>query len=856
MNAIDNNVDLTNCDREPIHKLGLIQDFGALIALNSDWFVAFHSENVDEIFGAETGIEQGTKIAEVFAEPAMARLREAAGNIDEFLLVDRIFAIDVLGNGKLFDCAVHRSGEVIVLEFEPHPEGEYLEQMGSIRPMMSELEKHRDVNYLCNAAAMQLRKVLGFDRVMVYRFHADQSGEVVAEARDPKLESFLNLRYPKSDIPAQARALYVLNPFRIISDVDATPVEIVPSVDLEGNPIDLSLSTLRSVSPIHIEYLKNMGVKASLSISIIVDGKLWGLFACHHYSPSRLPFPQRTLAELYSQLFSLMLDRLLNEWTARLRDKGRAIHDRLMAKLAGGDPLGESLSTIDQVIGQIIPHDGSSAYIDGSYNTRGIAPSKDEFRSLLATLNSAPNSKVFASEALATKIPAARAFDDRVVGALFIPVSRRPRDYLVFWRRELRQTVNWAGNPEKPVEYGPNGARLTPRKSFEAWQQEVTGKSAEWSEDEVQIAESLRVTLLEVILRMTDEAVQERARAQEQQELLISELNHRVRNILNLIRSLINQSRHEAMNVEDFSALIGGRIGALAAAHDNITKENWSHASLKELLNTEAEAYLGGKQDRLAIVGGDRLIAPEAYTVLALVLHEMVTNSAKYGSLCDSSGTLTITLSEDHNGDLVIDWRERGGPPVQPPKRRGFGSTIIERSIPYELKGEAEQHFKLEGLEARFVIPQSYVVQGNEEGDNAVSSKPAAVSGQGMSDGAALPKRILVVEDSMLIALDTEDCLEQLGVKEIDIAGSVNSAFESIAEKEPDFCILDYNLGTESSDPVATELRKRKIPFVLATGYGEMADRLDDIGALGLLKKPYGKAELETALTLYANAGK
>ena len=844
-------VDLTNCDREPIHQLGRIQDFGALIAVNSDWFVSQRSTNIAEILGEDIDAPQGEALANVFSPEAMTRLRSAAQSPEEMVVVDRIFGIDLLGNGKLFDCAVHRSGSLIIIEFEPHPEGERAPQIGVLRPMMTELEAHKDVNYLCANAARQLKALLGFDRVMVYRFHQDDSGEVIAEAREPHLGAFLHLRYPKTDIPTQARRLYVLNPFRIIADVNAEPVPIEPEMSFDNEPLDLSHSSLRAVSPIHIEYLKNMGVGASLSISIIVDGKLWGLFACHHYSAKGLPYSVRSLSELYSQFFSLILERLLSQATSRLRDKGRAIHHRLMAQLAGGSPLVESLPAIDQAIGQVIAHDGMSAYIDGVYKTRGIAPSKDEFRSLLSALNSAATSTIIATDELASRIPAARAFADRVVGALIVPVSRRPRDYIVFWRKELKQTVVWAGNPEKPVEYGPNGARLTPRKSFEAWQQEVSGKSSVWNTDEVEIAEALRVTLLEVILRMTDEAVQERARAQQQQELLISELNHRVRNILNLIRSLIGQSRHEAVNIGDFTALIGGRISALAKAHDNITRENWSHASVVELIESEAEAYIGNKLDRMTIKGRDRFVAPEAYTVLSLVIHEMMTNSAKYGSLCDSHGTLAITLSEKDDGDLQIDWVERGGPPVQVPKRRGFGSTIIEKSIPFELQGEAKIDYKLEGVEACFVIPQRYLaaIEDQEEVE-ADRDRMAKAQRTKMDSQHKLPDHVLVIEDSMIIALDTEDCLEQLGIKSIDIAGSVNSALEAISKRKPDFAILDYNLGTESSDPVATELRKLGVPFVLATGYGEMAERLEDIGAFSLLKKPYGKAELEGALTL------
>ena len=428
---------------------------------------------------------------------------------------------------------------------------------------------------------------------------------------------------------------------------------------------------------------------------------------------------------------------------------------------------------------------------------------------------------------------------------MVIPVSRTPRDYLVLWRKPLSQAVTWAGNPEKPVEYGPNGARLTPRKSFAAWKETVEGRSSPWTDGELQVAEGLRTTLLEIILRLTDEAVQERARAQSQQELLIAELNHRVRNILNLIRGLISQSRREAETMDDFTEIVGARIASLASAHDNITKGNWSPSPLSELIETEVKAYLSNQKDRVTLEGPNVLLTPEAYTVMALVIHEMITNSAKYGSLSDSSGQLLITVVRSNDNSLQLIWKERGGPPVKPPTRRGFGSTIVERSIPFELKGEAKVDYKLSGLEAEFCVPSRHVVWKGGAVRTEIAkadNPPANQTGQG------LPQSVLLVEDSMIIALDTEDCLRELGVNNVMVESTVSSALSLLEKSTPDLAILDYNLGNESSERVAEDLARRGIPFWLATGYGEMAERLEEIGAAGLLTKPYGKAELEGIL--------
>lgn len=851
--------ELTDCDREPIHALNFIQSFGGLIAANLDWTLAYHSANVSDILaGGDAGAGEpsseltlGMPITRIFRSSAMERIKESIFSLESDDSVERLFAVELVSD-RLFDCAVHRTGETFVIEFEPHPPAGRPERpLDLIAPLTLQLETTQDLHNICRIGAAKLKDILGYDRVMVYKFHADGSGEVIAEQRKPDLESFLGLRYPRTDIPEQARALYLRNRFRIIADVSAEPVPILPRGRFDEEPLDLSMSILRAVSPIHIQYLKNMGVGASLSISIVHHGKLWGLFACHHYSPKPLPFATRTTAELFSQLFSIALDRALLRVSETVRKDGQHLHDQLMIRLAQGRTLIESLPMLDEMLGDVIEHDGMSIMADGVYSARGSAPTQEEFETILPALNGSPQGRIIAAESLPSHISGARHFADRAAGALIIPISRNPRDYLALWRRELPQKVVWAGNPDKAIGK-TSGETLTPRSSFAAWEQKVSNHSSQWSEDDLLIAESLRTTLLEVILKLTDDAERERRKAQEQQSLLIAELNHRVRNILNLIRSLVEQSRHEAGDVEQFIHIVSGRITALATAHENITRENWAPAPMSKLIEAEAKAYLNEKRDRLRLRGEDVLISPQAYTVLALVLHEMVTNSAKYGSLCDRRGELDIELTRGSDGDLIIDWREIGGPPVKQPTRRGFGSTIIERSIPFELHGETKLEFKETGLEARFRIPASYVQSLDERSPaQAAAAQSNVEAGEPEPGGAedafsplARPGHILLVEDSMIIALDTAETLRRLGVDEVSTCSNVASALVAIERQSADFAIVDFNLGHETSEPIIRELRERSIPFVLATGYGDVDDKAAELGALGVLKKPYGEREI------------
>lgn len=853
--------ELNECDREPIHQIAAVQSFGGFLKLNSDWSIAHRSLNCAQLLGLDALPALGVKLGEVFAPAAIDAITAALVRRATSSEVERAFGVRLTANSGLFDCAVHTIGERIVLEFEPHDALEFVNHISLVAPMLAQLEGITELDRLCEKAASLVRTMLGYDRVMIYRFHADESGEVVAEDAREDLEPYLGLRYPHTDIPKQARELFQKNRIRLIADIDAQGAAIDPATAFGNRPLDMTMSVLRSSSDIHLRYLRNMGVRATMTLAIVRQGKLWGLIACHNMSPRLPSFSLRTVAESFSQMFSLVLDRMLIDRSERLRSRGRELHSQLMLNMADGAKLTSNVGLIAELLDDLIAHDGLSVNVGGEFVVHGASPTKEEFDQIAPDLSIAPLSEAYGTSRIADHLPAAAAFSDRAAGALLIPISRDPYDYLILWRKPLSKTVKWAGDPTKAKAVAP-GERLQPRESFAAWEESVSGRSEDWTADDLHIAEGLRITLLEVILRMSEEVARERSRAKEQQELLIAELNHRVRNILNLIRSLVAQSQHDAVDVENFASIIGGRIAALASAHDNITQENWAPAPLAKLFESEIEAYATNQSDRFKIVGDPVLITPEAYTVMALVAHELMTNSAKYGALCDTSGSVTVNLSRRLNGDLAIAWREQGGPPVQPPTRRGFGSTIIERSIPFELKGEAQLRFKLTGLEADFVIPKRYIAEvgkaAQPKGCDSPNDTPKnSRLSQGKPDGNAkegLPRHILVVEDSMIIALDVEENLKQLGVASIDVASSVPGAMSAIETTEPSFAIVDFNLGQESSMPVIEELNRRSVPFVVATGYAELAEKLDEMGAMGVVRKPYGRAEMEDVLKAYKTA--
>ena len=835
-------VDLTNCDREPIHILGAVQPFGFLLAVTREWVIAHASDNVlaflgvgpDELVGqALTRVLDGHAIHELRGRLQIMRGRDA---------VERVFNLPLTAGGEPFDVAVHYSGELLVIEAEPSRADSSLEAASAVRSMVNRLREQKSLDALFHEAARQVRALTEFDRVMVYRFDQDGAGEVVAESVRPGIGSFLGQRYPASDIPQQARALYERSWLRIIADIAAATPQVRPALGPTGEPLDLSMSMLRAVSPMHIEYLRNMGVGASLSISILRQGRLWGLIACHHYGPHHVSYERRTAAELFGQIFSLMLESREQAMEAEHVQRARNLHDRLVSTMAASASGAESIAPFLGELSALAGSDGVLLHMGGRTASQGRILGGEPLRRLIAFLDAQGRDAVFHTHHLSAVLPEAADWLDTAAGVVAVPVSREPGDYMLFFRGEVTREVVWAGDPAKPVSVGPNGARLTPRESFEAWKETVRGQSRPWSASQLAAVESLRLTLLEVVLRLTDIANAERGKAQHRQEILIAELNHRVRNILGLIRGLISQSRDGATTVQQFFEVVSGRVQALARAHDQITQHHWGPGALTDLIRGEAEAYLAAKIDRLALSGPDVLIEPQAFSTLSLVVHELVTNSAKYGALCDSRGRVHVSWSVEGDGSLVLDWREEGGPPVRPPTRRGFGSTIIERSIPHELGGRSEVDFHPEGLRAALRVPGRFVVPavGRTNGGAVAAPSQSALAG---------PASVLLVEDNMIIALDLEGALMKLGVRQVLMAASVADALTQLAEARPDFAILDLNLGDETSIPVAERLKAMGVPFIFGTGFGDQANLPEGLAGAQILSKPYSDKALRDALT-------
>jgi light-regulated signal transduction histidine kinase (bacteriophytochrome) len=498
-------IDLTNCDREPIHIPGAIQPHGVLLAIReADYVILQASANAPaRLTGGRAVL--GAQLSAVLGMPSSDAIR---------VVLNRGAArasttIQTLAG--TFDATAYRSGGLAVIELEA-ADASAMVTPDAFRDMIRETLLHVEAATtlagLAGAIAAQMRRLTGFDRVWVYRFHEDWHGEIIGESMREGIEPWLGLHYPASDIPAQARALFLKNWLRMIPDVAYKRVPLEPEANpVTGEPLDLANSVLRAVSPIHVEYLTNMGVTASLVISLIHRGQLWGLISGHHYSgPKRVPLATRTLCELLAQALSLqvgMAEQVEHrERALELRNVGRALRERLAvapdyrASLVEGSP---TLLDLADATGAVVCDDQKCASV-------GQVPPIEEARRLAAWLRER-DTDVFQASMLAKHYPAAAAWTSYASGLLAVSLSSKRPYYIMWFRPERKQTIRWAGDPNKPATLDERTGvpRLSPRGSFALWEEEQRGTSEQWDPVVVDAAAELRRTLLDLILARAEE---------------------------------------------------------------------------------------------------------------------------------------------------------------------------------------------------------------------------------------------------------------------------------------------------------------------------------------------------------------
>ena len=500
------NVTLSNCDREQIQFPGAIQPHGAMLVLAEPGLTILQaSANCAEFFGHSAEELVGKSVDETIGREGAERLHELLGQ-NEF---DDGPCQLMVGSFAARDCNVfgHRSGGVILIEIELVPSAAVspaLNLFSETRAAIARLQTSKTQQAFFDQAVEQVRRITGFDVVMAYEFQEEGSGHVIAESKLPHIPSYLGMHFPPSDIPAPARRQFALSWLRHLPNVDYEPIPLLPAQAQGQLPIDMSRSLLRSVSVMYTDYLKNMGVQATIVMPLMKDGALWGLIAASHYAaPKHVTFEVRTAAEFLAHMISLLL-------SSKEKAEGYAVQLRMKAALEeltkDFKKAPDLLETLTQDKGpnllSLIPAQGAASLASRNRGiaTVGLTPGAVQLRELVDWLDSQRVS-TFATDQLSLLFPPATAYADRASGLLAVRLSPHSSDYLLWFRPELVRIVNWAGDPNKPadVDESSGESRLTPRKSFALWQEAARGRSQPWSDVEKQCAATLGQTVAELI---------------------------------------------------------------------------------------------------------------------------------------------------------------------------------------------------------------------------------------------------------------------------------------------------------------------------------------------------------------------
>ncbi|MDZ8024325.1 MAG: ATP-binding protein [Nostoc sp. DedQUE11] len=507
-------VDLTNCDREPIHIPGYIQPHGILLVLKEPELTILQcSNNTYSLIDIkpEQLLNQSLSI---FLESEQINLLKDCLSQDDLNIVNPLEITIKVGIKNLhYDAIIHRLHQILILELEPtclEKSNGFFKFYHLVKQAISKLQVASGVLELSQILAQEVKKITGFERVMVYRFDKDWNGVVIAEQKPEYLTSYLGLHYPASDIPVQARLLYSQNWLRLIPNADYQPAAILPiNNPLTGQPLDLSKSVLRSVSPLHIEYMHNMGVTASMSISIMKNQKLWGLIACHHQSPKYVPYEIRNACEFLGQITSVELSAKEDSEDSESKIQLKSVHSKLVEYMSAGNNFIEGLIQHQPNLLNLVNAQGAVVFFEKEYFAVGGTPEKPDIQNLIEWIHQNVQEEIFYTDSLSQIYPEAEKFRDVASGLMTLAFSKVQKNYVLWFRPEVLRTVNWGGNPNKPVEVTGNGSlHLSPRKSFESWKETVRLKSLSWKASEVNAALELRSAIIGVVLRKADELAQ------------------------------------------------------------------------------------------------------------------------------------------------------------------------------------------------------------------------------------------------------------------------------------------------------------------------------------------------------------
>lgn len=496
---------------KPIDRPGSIQPHGVLLAIAETELEILQVSNNTQVYltkAPEALLGQPlSSLLDSEQIKAIAKILERGqGNPNALKL-----SIPTLEGERYFNTIVHRLAEeaTIILELEPTDtlaESSFLNFYSLARSAIAKIRSCSNLDEFLALVVEEIRSLTGFDRVMVYQFDDKGAGCVVAEAKEEALSPYLGLHYPAIDVPPEAKALYSRCLLRLIPDVSASPIELLSIESREPTSLDLCFAGLRSADPCFVEYLQNMGVAATLVISLVRESQLWGLISCHHQTPKAIPWEMRTACEFMGQFIALELAHFVDRQESEYLVKLQALQAEVVASISRIDNLRDALVQPQPRLLGLAGAAGAAICLDREITLVGDTPTLEEIDALIEWADPQVEDFLFSTAALPKLYPEAIAFKEVASGLLLLRISQLKRYYILWFRPEVIQTVNWAGNPSESVRVEEDGSiTLCPRKSFELWQESVQFSSLPWKSCEIESALNLRNAIVGIVLSKAEE---------------------------------------------------------------------------------------------------------------------------------------------------------------------------------------------------------------------------------------------------------------------------------------------------------------------------------------------------------------